>query len=282
MRLCPGPHLELQSILASALLSPVEASFPSTTIMSDGVDVFHTPATSNVRLSAAQDLESDPFLDAPPMAPYMASAAITPRSSFTPSTTNSTQLLPLAAQKERSEYAEDPTTPSQPSPKANRRPLLLFALGLIVLGIVVLAVIIPVYFTVIKPKNNHNALKGGSTSNSTSSAGTGTGTGTGNGTEQSSGGDTQNKPTSSVDAVTGGDGSTITMANGQQFTYSNKFSGTCELNFFCKGRQYPGFKDLENIVLHIYFYRRSKEVWGGCYSILFIVLPLNSFSYVSS
>lgn len=94
-----------------------------------------------------------------------------------------------------------------------KRPILLFALiGLAILVIVVLAVVLPVYFKVIKPKNDN------SSSSSSSSSGDATHTGhTATPTETAA-------PTL---PTTGGDGSTITTEDGTTFTYANTFGGIC-------------------------------------------------------
>ncbi|KZP22691.1 glycoside hydrolase family 5 protein [Athelia psychrophila] len=86
-------------------------------------------------------------------------------------------------------------------------------LGLAALGaliVVVLVVILPVYFTVIKKHNS-----------SASSSGGGGATGAGGG-----GGGSPGSSPGSKAAITGGDGSTITMDNGSNFTYSNAFGGS--------------------------------------------------------
>lgn len=73
--------------------------------------------------------------------------------------------------------------------------------------IVLVAIVVPVYFTVIKPKSSSNAAVPGATSgspaNPTSTA----------------------QPGSSA-VVTGGDGSKVTTESGTTFTYSNSFGGT--------------------------------------------------------
>ncbi|KAI0060559.1 glycoside hydrolase family 5 protein, partial [Artomyces pyxidatus] len=77
-----------------------------------------------------------------------------------------------------------------------KRPLLWLAAA-IVLAVVVLAVVLPVYFVVIKPKKSSSGGGGGGAAN----------------------------PESPTGATTGGDGSTIQLANGQTFTYTNPFGG---------------------------------------------------------
>ena len=85
-----------------------------------------------------------------------------------------------------------------------QRPIFLFAVAAACV-VVVLAVILPVYFTVIKPKDKTSS-SGGGNPNSNS---------------------TNGNPNSPKGLTTGGDGSTITMDNGTQFTYRNPFGGFC-------------------------------------------------------
>ncbi|KAF7328260.1 Glycoside hydrolase family 5 protein [Mycena venus] len=128
---------------------------------------------------------------------------------------NSTALLPTTsspapgATAERSYGAAYPSDSSSP---AKKRGLLRFGALAAALIVVILAVILPVYFLVIK-KHNDNAASsaiggsgsGGSGNNSTTSGGGGGG--------------------KIVGAVTGGDGSTVTTANGETFVYNNSFGG---------------------------------------------------------
>ncbi|KAI0636782.1 glycoside hydrolase [Trametes polyzona] len=98
--------------------------------------------------------------------------------------------------------------PQQP-PKSRKKVVVgsLIALALIVAGVVV-----AVYFAVIKPKQNHtsgNNASGAASDNSPSN---------GNG-------DTSSTPSARV-AISGGDGSTVTMFDGSTFTYSNPHGGT--------------------------------------------------------
>jgi hypothetical protein len=80
------------------------------------------------------------------------------------------------------------------------------------------AVIVPVYFTVIKPKNN--TVNGGTNNN---------------GSNDNGNGDNNNNPTHQppTSKISGGNGSTVTTDDGTQFTYINQFGGICEwsLNF---------------------------------------------------
>ena len=86
-----------------------------------------------------------------------------------------------------------------------------FALAVIA-AIIILAVVLPVYFTVIKPKNN-------------------TASGISNGPDHSSSQptptSTSGNPNSPKGLISGGDGSTVTTDNGTQFTYHNSFGGFC-------------------------------------------------------
>jgi len=81
------------------------------------------------------------------------------------------------------------------------RKVIAFAAAIVV---IVLAVVLPVYFVVIRKHNT----------NSSSSSGSGSGSGS-----SSSGG------SSKSNAKTGGDGSTVTLANGTTFIYNNSFGG---------------------------------------------------------
>jgi glucan 1,3-beta-glucosidase len=83
------------------------------------------------------------------------------------------------------------------------RTLLLIGLGVFIL--IILAVIIPVYFTVIKPKADNLGAIGGSSSGGSSTA-------------------SASKP-SQTNVITGGDGSTITTETGETFVYHNQFGG---------------------------------------------------------
>lgn len=92
-----------------------------------------------------------------------------------------------------------------PSPRS--RKLLYIAGGLFGLVIVIAAVVVPVYFTVIKKNSNDKSSSLGDSDDPTSS-----------GTPSSG----SNSP---VRAITGGDGSTVTMDDGSTFKYSNQFGG---------------------------------------------------------
>ncbi|CAL1711942.1 unnamed protein product [Somion occarium] len=82
---------------------------------------------------------------------------------------------------------------------------------------IILAVILPVYFVVIKPNQNLTASGGSSSGDSTGGGANGGGTGGGGGGAAGGGGKTN--------AVTGGDGSTITKDDGSTFVYRNQFGG---------------------------------------------------------
>ncbi|ESK94242.1 glycoside hydrolase family 5 protein [Moniliophthora roreri MCA 2997] len=104
----------------------------------------------------------------------------------------------------RSRYMDEKRAVYAP-PKSKRRVIII---AIIVAAILlILAIAIPVYFAVVKP-NNKKANSDGSTSDSTS-GGSGNGGG-GKGT---------------IAAVTGGDGSEVTMEDGSKMQYTNPFGG---------------------------------------------------------
>ncbi|KAI0319281.1 glycoside hydrolase superfamily [Amylostereum chailletii] len=142
---------------------------------------------------------SRPFLAPPPLP--AASLPDTPRDSFLPNTaadssvdspSNSTPFLHPATTSDG---------PSEKYPAASRRPFwrrpLVWLLAFAVLTIVVLAVVLPVYFAVVRPRNRSQAAGASSSGNSGSPTG----------------------------ATTGGNGSVVRMANGQEFVYTNPFGG---------------------------------------------------------
>ncbi|KAL0567110.1 hypothetical protein V5O48_014886, partial [Marasmius crinis-equi] len=91
----------------------------------------------------------------------------------------------------------------------------LFTLGaaLALLVIIIIAVVVPVYFTVIK--KNHN---------SSNSSGTSGGQDGGNGGDNGGGGKDGGQP-GTIAAVTGGDGSEVTLEDGSKFKYENTHGG---------------------------------------------------------
>jgi len=164
-----------------------------------------------------------------------------PRDSYLePTPYDSGTLLPVTKNENYTEEdtknenytEEDPVAPPPSSPKAKRRPLILFLVGLVALIVVALAVFLPVYFTVIKPRNVRS-------SQSSSDGGSGTSTNS-TGGDGGGGGGTSHTPPSSTNAITGGDGSTIKASDGTTFTYNNKLGGICKsyplLIKFCCGR----------------------------------------------
>lgn len=158
--------------------------------------------------------ENAPFLD-PPRASYRDNTE-TPRDSYAASTliSNNNSGLLLPAKNEPDEYHE-----RRAPTKKKRRPLLIALIGLIILAVVVLAVVLPVYFTVIKPKQ-HNFAGSGSSGSETEPAGTGP-IGEGKG---------EHNPSSPTGATSGGDGSTVIGEDGSTFTYNNKFGGFCKFS----------------------------------------------------
>ncbi|KAG5653125.1 hypothetical protein H0H81_002192 [Sphagnurus paluster] len=166
-----------------------------------------TSDTLDVAIHTPLPLGDEDLFD-PPRASYLESEAQTPRDSYTPpfppSASNSGPLLPDYSKPELDENSGE--SPAPPSRK--RRPLLLLLAGLVALAVLVLAVVLPVYFTVIKPKQRN--VDGGipEPSSTTTPAGDGP---IGDG-----------KPGK---ATSGGDGSTVETDDGSTFTYTNKFGG---------------------------------------------------------
>jgi glucan 1,3-beta-glucosidase len=170
-------------------------------------NVFDTPRTAiHTPLPLDND---DAFILEPPRASHLFSDSS--RTSYAPSTAlqsnnNSGALLPAVGKAESDEFANERSRPT----KTSRKPLI-FALALAGIAVVVLAVVLPIYFTVIKPKQRNTIAS----TSSPSGAGGGTTGGGGGGN------------TGSSRVTSGGDGSTVTMNDGSTFTYSNKFGGFC-------------------------------------------------------
>lgn len=141
-----------------------------------------------------------------------------PRASFLDSNTgnsiNSTpnNSSPLLASTKAEADGLEQEGPQNPREAKRRRPIVLALAGLVILAIVVLAVILPVYFTIIKPKQDRNNNNAASVSSSSGGSGT---SGTGN-------------PASPIGATTGGNGSQIITDTNTTFTYINNFGGYCE------------------------------------------------------
>ena len=169
-----------------------------------------TPRNVHTPLPVASGDHDDVSLQ-PPRASYFATSdASTGRNSYGPSSFNdSSQGLALTSAKPAETSAEEPP-PSEKRTSIFKRPV--FWLGVVIALIVfILIIILPVYFTVIK-KHNHP-----SSAASTS--------GGGGGSPQGGG---PSSPASPTNAITGGDGSTITTETGVNFTYKNQFGGFCE------------------------------------------------------
>jgi len=134
----------------------------------------------------------------PPTPPTNPPLAVSPRNSLTPSTNAS--LVP-ETEKCLEENASDQHERRTP---LFRRPIFWSAVAAAVVALA-LVVILPVYFTVIKPKN-----LGGD-----------------GGPSGGNGGSDSGNPTIVNGLTTGGDGSTVTTENGTEFTYRNQFGGFC-------------------------------------------------------
>ena len=117
----------------------------------------------------------------------------------------------LGGKQEQSVSNEDPEVAAATEDKSGKKRTLILALaGLAALAVIVIAVVVPVYFKVIKKSNaDTGSASAGSGSSHTGTAATPTSTAAA-------------RPTS------GGNGSTVTLANGTTFTYVNPFGGICE------------------------------------------------------
>ncbi|KAJ3714754.1 hypothetical protein C8R42DRAFT_726250 [Lentinula raphanica] len=147
--------------------------------------------------------EADRFLEQP-RASFLDSNA----GNSIQSTPNNSSPLLVAAKPESDGSEHQFQSAKAKSAARRRRPIILALIGLGILAIVVLAVILPVYFTVIKPKQDKDDA-----TTSGASAGSGSvGSGSGN-------------PTSPTGATSGGDGSEIILDDGTTFTYKNSFGG---------------------------------------------------------
>ena len=158
----------------------------------------------------AQEYEQETLMQ--PQAPY--TDAYPPSPSFRDST----------AALDKSEAGRD--TPNAPfiasnegnpaygtkAADAGKRKRIVIGIVAVTVVALILAIILPIYFLVVKPKNQSLVSAGGS-GGSTSGGGGGGSTGGGGVTPQ---------PGSKV---TGGDGSEVTMEDGTKFTYKNKFGG---------------------------------------------------------
>jgi glucan 1,3-beta-glucosidase len=187
-----------------------------------------TPRNVHTPLPVASD---DDVPLQPPRASYFATSdASTGRNSYGPSSFNdSSQGLALKSEKPAETSAEEPP-PSEKRSSIFKRPVFWLAV-VIALIVLILIIILPVYFTVIK-KHNHP-----SSAASTS--------GGGGGSPQSSG---PSSPASPTNAITGGDGSTITTETGVNFTYKNQFGGFCE----CLSTEYsPCHHRIRSISLYL-------------------------------
>lgn len=169
-----------------------EESIPSTPAASSDKALIGVPGDDNAPLQPPPTLLTD-----------RTPSGVSLRDSLTPSGT-----APLVPETEKN--LEENVEP-QPDRRGSllKRPIFWFVVAAAIVA-VVLAVVLPVYFTVIKPKNNTAIGGGGNNNNNTGGDG---------------GSNQPPKPTTGL--TTGGDGSTVTMENGTQFTYRNPFGGFC-------------------------------------------------------
>ncbi|KAL7281935.1 hypothetical protein ACG7TL_003402 [Trametes sanguinea] len=111
---------------------------------------------------------------------------------------------PLAAGAGLGAFSEKGGLAAASGSSRRRRLYIWLGVAAAAIVVVVLAVILPVYFTVIKKHSGSGAASGGHGGSSSGAA---------------------TNPESPTGAVTGGDGSTITMQDGTWFTYKNPFGG---------------------------------------------------------
>jgi len=181
-----------------------EESIPSTPSAPSDKDLIDTPGDDNASLQPPAPL------------PYLTPLEGSPRDSPAPSGT-----APLVPGTEKN--LEGNVVDAQPERRGSllKRPIFWFAVAAAVVA-VALAVVLPVYFTVIKPKNNTSVGGGG-----------------GNHTGGDGGSNPPPKPPNGL--TTGGDGSTVKMENGTEFTYRNPFGGFCaHIPFFFLPRKTSG------------------------------------------
>lgn len=156
-----------------------------------------------------QPVFNEPLL--PPAAPFLAPSdgSFTPRDSYhtNNSVTPSAPLLPEVGEKDLPDAGNLTTRNSKP---LRKRPLI-WVLAVVAVALIAVAVVVPVYFVVIKPKNN--TVTGGNSNGPNDN---------GNNNNPNP---THQPPTNQT---SGGNGTTITTQDGTQFIYLNNFGGICE------------------------------------------------------
>ena len=199
--------------------SPVPPSFslPPSGLMSHPAPEDSVPSTPPAPDNGSIGEDNAPLQPPTPLT-NLTPLGASPRDSVTPSAN-----APLVPQTEKSLEENVVDQPEHRKSPFLRRAFWLALVAIVVL--IVLVVFLPVYFTVIKPKNT-------------------TASGISNNPDHSS---SQPTPTSNPEnpkspkgLTTGGDGSTVTTDNGTQFTYHNPFGGFCACILFTRtgeGRQ---------------------------------------------
>jgi glucan 1,3-beta-glucosidase len=118
--------------------------------------------------------------------------------------------VPMNAMPSRGNRTMEEKRAAYAPPRAKSRRKLMICAVIACICLLIAAVIIPVYFFILKPsssnKNNQNDSSSSNDSSKTGSA-------------------SPSKPSASAVAVTGGDGTLITMEDGTTFTYKNPFGG---------------------------------------------------------
>lgn len=163
-----------------------------------------------------------------PRPAFLESSINSPRDSYAPSSiAGSARILPVNRESAylngQDESLNEKTNPSttygamKPSPKRRRCSPLIAIISLIALAVVVLAVILPVFFLVIKPRENKHSSSASATQPNHGTGSSGNGDGNSDGT-----------PTKTNQLISGGDGSTIKLSDGSSFVYNNSFGGICE------------------------------------------------------
>lgn len=119
--------------------------------------------------------------------------------------------VPMSEMPSRGSRTMEEKRAAYAPPRAKSRRKLMICAVIACICLLILAVIIPVYFFILKPSTSNKNSQNDSSSSDDHSSKTGSAS--------------PSQPTASAVAVTGGDGTLITMEDGTTFTYSNPFGG---------------------------------------------------------